>query len=59
VACGSECQQPYFSHPQARYFTVGRIGDDQVASYARRKGCSVGEVERSLSPNLSYEPARC
>ena len=28
----------YFAHPQARYFTVGRIGDDQVASYARRKG---------------------
>jgi 5-methyltetrahydrofolate--homocysteine methyltransferase len=49
----------YFSHPQARYFTVGRIGGDQVARYARRKGCSVGEVERSLSPNLSYEPARC
>jgi 5-methyltetrahydrofolate--homocysteine methyltransferase len=48
----------YFAHPQARYFTVGRIGDDQVASYARRKGCSVDEIERWLSPNLSYEPAR-
>ena len=49
----------YFAHPQARYFTVGRIGDDQVASYARRKGRPVEEIERWLSPNLSYEPARC
>jgi 5-methyltetrahydrofolate--homocysteine methyltransferase len=48
----------YFAHPQARYFTVGRIGDDQVATYARRKGRSVEEIERWLSPNLSYEPAR-
>ena len=49
----------YFAHPQARYFTVGRIGDDQVAAYARRKGRPVEEIERWLSPNLSYEPARC
>jgi 5-methyltetrahydrofolate--homocysteine methyltransferase len=49
----------YFAHPQARYFTVGRIGDDQVASYARRKGRPVEEIERWLSPNLAYEPARC
>jgi len=49
----------YFAHPQARYFTVGRIGDDQVASLARRKGRLVEEIERWLSPNLSYEPARC
>jgi 5-methyltetrahydrofolate--homocysteine methyltransferase len=49
----------YFAHPQARYFTVGRIGDDQVTRYARRKGRPVEEVERWLSPNLSYEPARC
>ena len=28
----------YFAHPEARYFTVGRLGDDQIASYARRKG---------------------
>jgi 5-methyltetrahydrofolate--homocysteine methyltransferase len=47
----------YFAHPQARYFTVGRIGDDQVASYARRKGRPIEEIERWLSPNLSYEPA--
>jgi len=49
----------YFAHPQARYFTVGRIGDDQVASYARRKRRPVEEIERWLSPNLSYEPVRC
>jgi 5-methyltetrahydrofolate--homocysteine methyltransferase len=49
----------YFAHPQARYFTVGRVGDDQIASYARRKGQSLEEVERWLTSNLAYEPARC
>jgi len=49
----------YFAHPQARYFTVGRVGEDQIASYARRKGQSIEQVERWLSPNLAYEPARC
>jgi 5-methyltetrahydrofolate--homocysteine methyltransferase len=48
----------YFAHPGARYFTVGRVGDDQIASYARRKGRSVEEVEAWLTPNLAYEPAR-
>ncbi|MEE9275299.1 MAG: methionine synthase, partial [bacterium] len=46
----------YFSHPEARYFGVGRIGRDQVEDYARRKGMEAAEVERWLSPNLSYEP---
>jgi 5-methyltetrahydrofolate--homocysteine methyltransferase len=45
----------YFSHPRARYFQVGRIGPDQVLDYARRKGLSVREVERWLSPNLGYD----
>ena len=49
----------YFAHPQARYFTVGRLGDDQIASYARRKGQSIEEVERWLGSTLAYEPARC
>jgi 5-methyltetrahydrofolate--homocysteine methyltransferase len=49
----------YFAHPQARYFTVGRIGEDQIVSYARRKGQSIEQVERWLTTNLSYEPARC
>jgi 5-methyltetrahydrofolate--homocysteine methyltransferase len=46
----------YFAHPEARYFGLGRIGRDQVADYARRKGMAVTEVERWLAPNLAYEP---
>jgi 5-methyltetrahydrofolate--homocysteine methyltransferase len=48
----------YFASPHARYFTVGRLGEDQIASYARRKGQSIDRVERWLTPNLAYEPAR-
>jgi 5-methyltetrahydrofolate--homocysteine methyltransferase len=44
----------YFSHPDARYFAVGRIDRDQVADYARRKGIGVAEAERWLGPNLGY-----
>ena len=47
----------YFAHPQARYFTVGRIGRDQVEAYAARKGMPIEEVERWLAPNLAYDPA--
>ncbi len=43
----------YFAHPDARYFTVGRVGDDQVVNYASRKGVSVEEVERWLASNLA------
>jgi len=46
----------YFAHPEARYFNVGRIGSDQVADYARRKGMPLREVERWLQPNLGYDP---
>jgi len=46
----------YFSHPQAKYFNVGRLGRDQLESYAKRKGVSIEEVEKWLSPNLSYDP---
>ena len=46
----------YFGHPQARYFSVGRIARDQVADYAARKGFEVAEAERWLRQNLSYEP---
>jgi len=49
----------YFASPHARYFTVGRIGEDQIAHYARRKGESIDRVEAWLTPNLGYEPARC
>ncbi|HMO18239.1 MAG TPA: methionine synthase [Oligoflexia bacterium] len=44
----------YFSHPESTYFNVGRIGKDQVEDYARRRGESVKEVERWLSPYLNY-----
>jgi len=47
----------YFAHPEARYFSVDRITADQVEDYARRKGLSIEEVERWLSPNLGYDPA--
>ncbi|MGB6355150.1 MAG: methionine synthase [Steroidobacteraceae bacterium] len=46
----------YFSHPQARYFGVGQIDRDQVASYAQRQGWTLAEAERWLAPNLGYEP---
>jgi 5-methyltetrahydrofolate--homocysteine methyltransferase len=41
----------YFSHPAARLFAVGRIGADQIADYAARRGVSVREAERRLEPN--------
>ncbi len=42
----------YFSHPESKYFNLGRIGPDQVEDYARRKGWSIEEAEKWLSPNL-------
>jgi 5-methyltetrahydrofolate--homocysteine methyltransferase len=45
----------YFSHPDARYFAVGKIDRDQVEDYARRKGMSVDEAERWLAPMLGYD----
>ena len=44
----------YFAHPQARYFTVGRIGKDQVEDYARRMGLSLAAIERMIPSNLAY-----
>ena len=46
----------YFSHPDAKYFALGKIERDQVEDYSRRKGMDVREVERWLAPNLNYEP---
>jgi 5-methyltetrahydrofolate--homocysteine methyltransferase len=46
----------YFAHPQSRYFSVGKIGRDQVADYAARKGMTLAEAERWLAPALAYEP---
>ncbi len=48
----------YFSHPDAAYFGIGRIGPDQVADYAARKGMEVSEVETWLAPSLAYRPER-
>jgi 5-methyltetrahydrofolate--homocysteine methyltransferase len=46
----------YFSHPESRYFAVGKIGRDQLESYAERKGMTVVEAQRWLSSNLGYDP---
>ena len=48
----------YFSHPDSRYFGIGKIGRDQVADYAARKGWSLEEAERWLGPILNYDPKR-
>ena len=47
----------YFAHPEAHSFGVGKIGEDQVADYARRKGWTLATAERWLSPILAYDPA--
>jgi len=54
---GSSVSGLYFAHPQARYFSLGKIDRDQVADYSKRKGMSVGEIERWLGQNLNYDPA--
>ncbi|MGO8670736.1 MAG: methionine synthase [Capsulimonadaceae bacterium] len=46
----------YFAHPEAKYFSIGKIERDQVADYSRRMGMPVGEIERWLSPILGYDP---
>ncbi len=46
----------YFSHPQSQYFVVGRLARDQVQDYADRKGWTLAEAEKWLSPNLGYDP---
>ncbi len=53
---GSSISGLYFAHPEARYFSLGKIDPDQVADYHVRKGMSVAEVERWLAPNLNYDP---
>ena len=45
----------YFAHPEAKYFSVGKIGRDQVEDYAHRKGMDLRTIERWLAPNLNYE----
>ncbi|MFP5231315.1 MAG: methionine synthase [Acidobacteriota bacterium] len=52
---GSSVCGLYFAHPEARYFSLGKIDRDQVSDYAARKQCNVEEVERWLEPNLNYD----
>lgn len=54
---GASVSGLYFSHPDAKYFTVDRMTKDQIESYAARKGWPISEVERWLSPNLAYDPS--
>jgi 5-methyltetrahydrofolate--homocysteine methyltransferase len=54
---GSSVSGIYFAHPQSRYFSLGKIGRDQVDDYQQRKGMGMEEVERWLGPNLNYDPA--
>jgi 5-methyltetrahydrofolate--homocysteine methyltransferase len=55
---GSSVSGLYFAHPEARYFSLGKIDRDQVDDYRKRKGISIAEVERWLGPNLNYDPAQ-
>jgi len=54
---GSSVSGLYFAHPESRYFSLGKIGRDQVVDYADRKGMTVAEVERWLGQNLNYDAA--
>ena len=51
---GASVSGLYFSHPEAKYFGVGKIADDQVRDYAARKNVSADYIEKWLAPNLDY-----
>jgi 5-methyltetrahydrofolate--homocysteine methyltransferase len=53
---GSSVSGLYFAHPESRYFSLGKIDRDQSEDYRVRKGMTLAEVERWLSPNLGYDP---
>jgi 5-methyltetrahydrofolate--homocysteine methyltransferase len=55
---GSAVSGLYFSHPESRYFGLGKIDRDQVADYAKRKGYPLAEMEKWLAPVLNYDPNR-
>ena len=55
---GASVSGLYFSHPDAAYFGVGKVEQDQVQDYANRKGISLSDAERWLAPNLNYVPDR-
>jgi 5-methyltetrahydrofolate--homocysteine methyltransferase len=45
----------YYAHPDSKYFTIGKIQKDQVIDYAHRKGMTLEEAEKWLSPVLAYD----
>ncbi len=55
---GASVSGLYFSHPDAKYFGVGKIARDQADDYAARKGETLSVIEKWLAPNLGYEPTR-
>lgn len=55
---GSSVSGLYFAHPESKYFGLGKIDRDQILDYHLRKGMTVQEVERWLSPNLNYDPEK-
>jgi 5-methyltetrahydrofolate--homocysteine methyltransferase len=55
---GASVSGLYFSHPEAKYFGVGKIGHDQIKDYAGRRGEPVEVVEKRLATNLGYEPGK-
>jgi len=42
----------YIAHPEAQYFNVGKVGDDQVSDLAQRSALEVKDLQRLLAPNL-------
>jgi 5-methyltetrahydrofolate--homocysteine methyltransferase len=56
MAPASSVSGLYFAHPESYYFSVGKIGRDQVEDYAARKNMTVAAVEKWLGPYLAYEP---
>jgi 5-methyltetrahydrofolate--homocysteine methyltransferase len=51
---GASVSGLYFSHPDSKYFAVGKIERDQAVDYARRKGETIEAIEKWLAPNLNY-----
>ena len=47
----------YLSHPKSKYFALGKITEDQIRDYHRRKRMPIEEIEKWLAPHLSYEPS--
>ena len=45
----------YFANPGCEYFAVGKISKEQIVDYASRKNMSINDIEKWLSPNLSYD----